>query len=77
MLCESHIININVAFFDNSLSPPNADLIMERIARRKLQKMSGSAYVALPPVWIEEHGLHKGDPIDIFKENGRLIICRG
>jgi len=50
---------------------------MELIARRKLQRMSGSVYVALPPVWVEEHDLQKGDTIDIFKENGRLIICRG
>ncbi len=48
---------------------------MFKIGKRKIQEITGSKYVSIPKVWVENVGLVKGDRVECFLgENEELII---
>jgi antitoxin component of MazEF toxin-antitoxin module len=47
---------------------------MEKIANRKVQKVSGSNFVSLPHIWCEENNIQKGDIVELFQKGERLVI---
>jgi len=51
---------------------------MFKLKIRKITKISGTHYIALPNEWVKNSGLGKSDELSIFLSNdGSLVIRAG